>query len=182
MVISIETVITGIIVSRQLLEVQFMGRLSVIDKQRCVGCALCVQACVRRQNLAGNASSCIAIRSNGGMKNGFKVIVCKACEDPPCAKVCPVDALRVRRDGGVILDAARCIGCRNCQRACILNAVFWDPTANKPMICIHCGECARFCPHGVLELERVQHAPGVEGDSGVDGETKGEAGEVVHGA
>jgi ferredoxin len=23
---------------------------------------------------------------------------------------------------------------------------------NKPMICIHCGYCAQFCPHGVLKL------------------------------
>jgi formate hydrogenlyase subunit 6/NADH:ubiquinone oxidoreductase subunit I len=33
-----------------------------------------------------------------------------------------------------------------------VGAVYWDSEINKPMICIHCGFCVDFCPHGVIEL------------------------------
>jgi len=57
------------------------------------------------------------------------------------------------KGGGVLLKEALCIGCHNCQEACTLGAVFWDEKAQKPMICVHCGTCAKYCPHAVLDLE-----------------------------
>jgi Fe-S-cluster-containing dehydrogenase component len=95
------------------------------------------------------------------MERGFIVVVCRACDDPPCLKVCPTDALKPKKGGGVLLDAAKCIGCGHCRDACIIRAIFWNDEINKPMICIHCGYCTQFCPHGVLKLEkkeRIIHA------------------------
>lgn len=128
-------------------------RLTIKDAERCVGCQCCMFACVRRKGEAGLANTCIEVKSIGGMEKGFMVIVCRACTDPPCARVCPTKALKLRKGGGVRLDAAKCIGCRNCQDACIIGAVYWASESGKPNICIHCGQCAEFCPHGVLKLE-----------------------------
>ncbi len=110
-------------------------------------------ACARWQGAGGVGRSRIGVQSAGGMEHGFKVIVCHGCEDPPCARVCPTDALRRREGGGVVLNEARCLGCHNCQEACTLGAVYWDESDEKPMICLHCGTCAEYCPHGVLALE-----------------------------
>jgi Fe-S-cluster-containing hydrogenase component 2 len=110
-------------------------------------------ACVRRQDDAGLARSCLGVRSVGGMERGFAVVVCRACVDAPCARVCPTGALKARTGGGVLTDAGKCIGCGFCREACMMGAVFWDDETGKPMICVHCGYCVKFCPHGVLKME-----------------------------
>ncbi len=131
-------------------------RLSVVDVDLCVGCQLCMFACTRRFGEAGISRSAIQVRSAGGFERGFIVSVCRACPDPPCAKVCPTNALVLRKPGGVTLIPSRCIGCKNCVEACPLGAVSWDEEVNKPAICVYCGYCADYCPYGVLKLEPLR--------------------------
>jgi Fe-S-cluster-containing dehydrogenase component len=111
-------------------------------------------ACSRRTGKIGFSNSSIFIKSKGGISTGYSVIVCYACENPPCARVCPTEALVPKEGGGVKLIKEKCIGCGLCKEACVLNAVFWDKTENKPSICVQCGFCVKFCPHGVLELKK----------------------------
>ncbi|MEM3408730.1 MAG: 4Fe-4S binding protein [Nitrososphaerota archaeon] len=131
-------------------------RLAVLDSERCVGCQLCMFACSRRFGEGGLAKSAILVRSVGGIEKGLTVIVCRACENPPCARVCPTDALGQRKHGGVIFDSSKCIGCGNCVRACDIGAVFWDDETNKPIICVHCGYCSRFCHYKVIGVEEIK--------------------------
>jgi carbon-monoxide dehydrogenase iron sulfur subunit len=138
-------------------------RLSVVDPERCVGCQCCMFACARRSGQGGLATACIGVRSLGGMRRGFTVVVCRACPDPPCARVCPTDALTVRPGGGVHLAPALCIGCKNCVQACPFGAVFWDTAENKPQICIYCGICAKYCPYDVLALEEIEEVLNAQG-------------------
>lgn len=131
-----------------------MMRVTIVDAERCVGCQSCMFACARRHGRGGLLNSAILIRSAGGMERGFKVIVCRACPDPPCAKVCPTHALVPRKDGGITLHADECIGCGNCVDECIFNAIFWNPEKNKPVVCMYCGYCTEFCPHDVIAHEK----------------------------
>ena len=131
-------------------------RLSVIDADRCVGCQSCMFACTRRTAQGGLEESRIHIRSDGGFRKGFVVIVCRACADPPCARVCPTDALVPREGGGVRFNTAKCIGCGNCREACPFGAVLWDESQDKPRICVYCGYCADYCPYDVIALEEIE--------------------------
>ncbi|MEM1641509.1 MAG: 4Fe-4S binding protein [Desulfurococcaceae archaeon] len=130
-------------------------RVSVVDVDLCVGCMMCVFACNRRFGNGGVAASAIKVMSIGGVERGFRVIVCRACTDPPCASVCPTRALQPRKGGGVILDFEKCVGCGNCVRACPFGAISWDEEINKPIVCTYCGYCVRYCPYGVIKLEEV---------------------------
>jgi Fe-S-cluster-containing dehydrogenase component len=131
-------------------------RLSVIDVDLCVGCQSCMFACARRLGHGGLEGSCIHVQSAGGIRKGFIVVVCRACQNPPCARVCPTRALEMREGGGVRLRPQRCIGCGNCAEACPFGAVMWDEEINKPLICVYCGFCASYCPYGVLAHEEIQ--------------------------
>jgi Fe-S-cluster-containing dehydrogenase component len=130
-------------------------RLAVVDAEHCVGCQACMFACARRLGEGGLAASCIGIRSAGGVRKGFVAVVCRACDDPPCARVCPTDALPARAGGGVKLKPELCIGCGNCAEACPFGAIFWNSHDDKPQICVYCGYCVPYCPYDVLAIEEI---------------------------
>ncbi len=117
-------------------------------------------ACARRLGQAGLQGSCIGIRSAGGVRRGFIVVVCRACADPPCARVCPTDALTPRPGGGVRLNADLCIGCGNCMQACPFGAIFPDDEQHKVRVCVYCGFCAGYCPYGVIAVDEITGPPG----------------------
>ena len=44
--------------------------------------------------------------------------LCMNCQEPSCASVCPVGALKKTALGPVTYDASKCMGCRYCMVAC----------------------------------------------------------------
>jgi Fe-S-cluster-containing hydrogenase component 2 len=104
--------------------------------------------------------SAIQIRSVGGVMSRKVANICTACTEPvPCVEVCPTDALTVRAGGrGMTYRKSECTGCYKCVEACPVQAIGWDEEEEKPIICIFCGQCARFCPHDCLEMIEVEVA------------------------
>ena len=51
-------------------------------------------------------------------ENLYMPVACMQCDNPPCVKVCPVQATYREPDGIVVIDYNWCIGCRMCMSAC----------------------------------------------------------------
>ena len=127
------------------------------NMSKCIGCFSCVLVCAAANRKSHSIQkSCIKIRTYGGVAGKFIETVCHACREPACAEACPTNALTLRKGGGVILKRDHCISCRRCQKACIVGAVDFDEYLKEPIICHHCGLCARYCPHECLSMADVQ--------------------------
>lgn len=121
---------------------------------RCIACYSCMLACARTVYKSFSPrQSAIQIRTQGGLQSKLVADICRGCLDAPCAEACRVEALLPRKGGGVKFNPAKCTGCRACVEACVVKTIHFDEQREKPIICIQCGTCTRFCPHGVLTME-----------------------------
>ncbi|MVM54179.1 4Fe-4S dicluster domain-containing protein [Gordonibacter urolithinfaciens] len=102
----------------------------VIDTKRCVGCNACTVACKMANNVPQDIFWTRALTDGGDMMDTpagefpdismrYITVSCQHCENPACAKVCPVGATYKDPETGVVRqDYDKCIGCRMCMSAC----------------------------------------------------------------
>ncbi|MDI7261935.1 MAG: 4Fe-4S dicluster domain-containing protein [Thermodesulfobacteriota bacterium] len=137
------------------------------DKSLCSGCRICEMVCANFNSAGRNAASLSRILLEKEYLGGdYQPKVCHQCADPPCLKVCPVTALQVDRQKGTyarIIDERACIGCQKCVEAC---QQYFRPSrsrfdvqkhrAVKCHLCFGDPQCVKFCPLGVLRVERSE--------------------------
>jgi len=121
-----------------------------LDISRCIGCRRCVYACVDENNQSRDPQIhwISVLRFKKGdkwldLENSTKYydpdlvpedgyfyvpIACQQCENPPCTKVCPVQATWKEKDGIIVVDYNWCIGCRYCMAACPYGARHFNLT------------------------------------------------------
>jgi Fe-S-cluster-containing dehydrogenase component len=92
----------------------------VIDLSRCKSVKACQSACNHMHHLPGDQNwiKVYAMQDADHLAPYWEPTTCMHCDEPPCVKVCPVDATFKRQDGIVLIDSDRCIGCRFCMAAC----------------------------------------------------------------
>jgi Fe-S-cluster-containing dehydrogenase component len=171
----------------------------LIDTQKCIGCGSCVRACaaendvpdgffrtwVERYELGEDATH---VDSPNGGKDGFPPLqvgfevtksffvpkICNHCKETPCIQVCPVGASYRTKDGVVLVDDTRCIGCAYCVQACPYGSRFIHPVSHTASKCTWCYHrttkglkpaCVEVCPTGTRmfgdmkrEGDPVRHA------------------------
>lgn len=150
----------------------------VIDLAKCDGCGKCTKACSKMHYLPSNKQWIPVLEMQDAPETSpyYFPKPCMHCDNPPCTKVCPVDATFKREDGIVAIDNNRCIGCRFCMAACPYSVRLFNWTEPpKPDIIEHnnssenafqskkgCVEKCDFCPHVTREGKLpacVTHCP-----------------------
>lgn len=155
----------------------------LIDTNKCIGCGMCVQACKKENAVPdgffrtwveryriGEAGR-VQIDSPKGALAGFSFTpvdfkvtkgffvpkMCNHCQNTPCTQVCPVGASYTTKDGAVLVDRARCIGCGYCVQACPYGSRYLNPVTRVADKCTWCYHritkglrpaCVLACPVG----------------------------------
>ncbi len=133
----------------------------LIDSKLCYDCKSCEVAC-RQENQVPLDSAWIKVLTVGPKQVGDKVVVdfipstCRHCAKPPCADVCPTDAIQKRSDGVVTISEERCVGCMSCLSACPFHVVQFSSEKN---VAEKCNLCVGRIDKG-LEPACVHHCPG----------------------
>jgi molybdopterin-containing oxidoreductase family iron-sulfur binding subunit len=137
----------------------------VVDLRKCLpDCTACLEACRTENNVAYHGDSRwdvhwirkAGLRQISDPEAAEKpvILLCNHCDRPQCAQVCQVQATYKRRDGIVIVDHHRCIGCRYCVIACPYNARYFNfketeewPNKDHPKRSHGVAEACTLCAH-----------------------------------
>lgn len=130
-----------------------------IDLRKCIGCHACTIACKAEHDIPVGVNRCWVKTVEQGTfpdtQRFFFPVLCNQCDEAPCAKICPTNALFKRRDGIVDLHGDSCIGCRACMVACPYDQLFIDPNTRTAEKCNFCANrvenellpaCVSVCP------------------------------------
>jgi len=160
----------------------------IIDLTKCTGCHTCEVACKMENNTPPilsplplkssyeaqqvNWRRVLEIESGRfpNVKRSFYTMSCHHCEEPACMAACPVDAITKReKDGIVLIDQTKCIGCKYCSTACPYDAPQFNETTGlmeKCTFCVHRIDaglepaCVTSCLGGALQWTVDFDAPG----------------------
>ncbi len=132
----------------------------VIDLNKCVGCGACVDACRIRNNLPEGQSFIKIYRKETNGREWFLPVQCQHCIHQPCATVCPVNATYTTEEGVVLINEARCTGCKYCLVACPYQARIFNEetgTAQKCWLCLDyvLGGGEPACVHACIPGARI---------------------------
>ncbi|MDL2246621.1 4Fe-4S dicluster domain-containing protein [Methanobrevibacter sp. OttesenSCG-928-K11] len=122
----------------------------LVQRELCDGCLDCEHAC----NSIHNTSRIKILEYD----SSYYPIICQQCEDAPCEKICPTEAM-----GSTKVDSDKCISCGLCSMVCPFGAInLVEKTAEKCDQCIDREEgpaCIKACSKRAIskvDLEKLK--------------------------
>ncbi len=129
-----------------------------VDTRRCVGCSACVIACKTENRLPHGGFRDWIVQETSGRFPGLSMEIrserCNHCSDAPCVSACPTGASHLAEGGVVLVNRAKCTGCKACIASCAYGAryVHADGYVDKCTFCLHRVQqgkrpaCVETCP------------------------------------
>jgi formate dehydrogenase iron-sulfur subunit len=145
----------------------------LVDVTKCTGCEKCVAACVAANGLNREAAERERATARDGLSANrlctvrpleggrYARLACMHCLEPSCVAACLVGGLAKAKEGPVVYDSSKCIGCRYCMLACPYHVPRYEwsetiPFVKKCHLCLErLGEgkapaCVEACPQQAL--------------------------------
>ncbi|MEG0857090.1 MAG: 4Fe-4S dicluster domain-containing protein [Terrisporobacter sp.] len=164
-----------------------MNYFVIADPLKCIGCRTCMIACVVEHSEEDifyqdpqsiNFNPKLEVVKNAAVS---APIQCRQCEDAPCAKACPHNAIS-KENNSIKVNNKKCIGCKNCMLACPFGAINLNDVeyghivnlenipnnklfciekmvANKCDLCSHSEEgpaCLKVCPTSAFKIVKEE--------------------------
>lgn len=136
----------------------------VVRQGLCIDCELCIQACKKTNDVPdyGYRTRILkkVVTDAVGRQREFIPILCNHCNAAPCCRACPTKATyKDKKNGIVMMDSKKCIGCKMCILACPYEARYFNEERHAIDKCNFCydtrlskGEtltaCSNVCPSG----------------------------------
>ncbi len=146
------------------------GSLIWVEIDKCLGCKTCEVECAMAHCEVGDIVEAVTRTLQPAHRVSvtpvsYEIAVpiqCRHCEDAPCVVVCPSGALtKLGPEQAVVLDAAKCIGCKSCVIVCPFGAVTVGPDGRTIVKCDLCAAraaegqkpaCVSGCPTHALHF------------------------------
>jgi anaerobic carbon-monoxide dehydrogenase iron sulfur subunit len=125
---------------------------------KCSGCRKCEIACslYHENRIWPDASMIRVFMLAPGLEFPH---FCTQCEDYPCVKSCPTEALSVsKKTAAVLVDKEKCIACGKCIDACPGRVPHMHPREKRIVICDLCNgdpQCVKICREGSWNVLRT---------------------------
>lgn len=134
-----------------------------IDRSRCIGCLMCVTACVSSHE-SSDARNRVVIDS----EEKCAPIFCRHCQKPECVYTCMTGAMQKNPETGYVeYKKEQCASCYMCIMACPYGVLKSDRIEQKEImkcnLCVHQTQdgspdpmCVKICPMGAITFEEVK--------------------------
>ena len=135
----------------------------LIDDEICFDCRACEVACMQENNLSlAPWINVVAVgprEVGGNLLVDYVPVTCQHCAKPPCADVCPTNAITKRSEGIVVIDESLCNGCMACLPACPFGVIRLNTekdVVEKCNLCLNRIErglkpaCVQHCQAGAI--------------------------------
>ncbi|RLE69363.1 MAG: 4Fe-4S dicluster domain-containing protein [Thermoprotei archaeon] len=121
----------------------------IYDRNKCTGCMMCMIACSYKHFGVVDLNKSLR-QINYSIEDGYYCAYCVHCDDPMCMASCPSNAIYIdEKNGWVLKNQYKCIGCKNCVYACPYSNPWYDEVNGVTWKCDFCDgnpECVRVCP------------------------------------
>ena len=117
----------------------------LIDLRKCVGCHTCTVACQNENKLPFDMKWNRVLRMGPvGTYPDLKAysipVPCMHCKEAPCVEGCPTGASYRTKEGIVLVDENKCVGCKFCMVVCPYDARSYDAEKGVVKKCVMCVE------------------------------------------